>query len=159
MAGDLISTNVQYYFNTISYSDGGSTLGPNVINTLAGILTSSATISSAIKTGVPGISANLGATGGFGYWLHYNASNAASALPKAQLSVLFFDERFNFVSESSQLARVNTMYDGAAPLTLLNIKVPKNGYCLVYVSNESPTNVFFDDLQVRHDRGRILEEM
>jgi hypothetical protein len=153
MAGDLISTNVQYYFNTISYSDGGSTLGPNVINTLAGILTSSATISSAIKTGVPGISANLGATGGFGYWLHYNASNAASALPKAQLSVLFFDERFNFVSESSQLARVNTMYDGAAPLALLNIKVPKNGYCLVYISNESSIPVYFDNMQACPENG------
>jgi RHS repeat-associated protein len=54
--------------------------------------------------------------------------------------------------------RVVTPGNGAAPLALLNIKAPKNGYCLVYVSNESPENVFFDDLQVRHDRGRILEE-
>jgi len=43
-------------------------------------------------------------------------------------------------------------------LALLNIKAPKNGYCIVYISNESSTNVFFDNLQVRHDRGRIIEE-
>ena len=41
---------------------------------------------------------------------------------------------------------------------LLNIKAPKNGYCFVYISNESSVNVFFDNMQVRHDRGRIIEE-
>jgi RHS repeat-associated protein len=46
----------------------------------------------------------------------------------------------------------------AATLALLNIKVPKNGYCLVYISNESDEPVYFDNLQVRLDRGRILEE-
>jgi RHS repeat-associated protein len=54
--------------------------------------------------------------------------------------------------------RVQTAGDGAAPLALLNIKAPKNGYCYVYISNESDEAVYFDDLQVRHDRGRILEE-
>ena len=28
----------------------------------------------------------------------------------------------------------------------------------VYISNESNVNVFFDNMQVRHDRGRIIEE-
>ena len=36
--------------------------------------------------------------------------------------------------------------------------MPRNGYCYIYVSNESPVNVYFDNLRVRHDRGRILEE-
>jgi RHS repeat-associated protein len=39
-----------------------------------------------------------------------------------------------------------------------NISVPKNGYVYVYCSNESATDVFFDNVQVVHDRGRILEE-
>ncbi|MDA3616852.1 hypothetical protein, partial [Polluticaenibacter yanchengensis] len=43
-------------------------------------------------------------------------------------------------------------------MALLNIKVPKNGYCMVFVSNESGEYVYFDDMIVRHDRGRILEE-
>ena len=48
--------------------------------------------------------------------------------------------------------------DEAPALGLRTIKAPKNGYCFVYISNESSANVFFDNLQVRHDRGRIIEE-
>lgn len=41
---------------------------------------------------------------------------------------------------------------------LQNIAVPGNGYVYIYVSNESPVNVFFDNLQGVHNRGAILEE-
>jgi len=41
---------------------------------------------------------------------------------------------------------------------LQNIPVPKNGYIFVYVSNESNLDVFFDNLQVIHKPGPILEE-
>jgi hypothetical protein len=90
-----------------------------------------------------------------------------------------FGKRFTFVQEGSTSARVGNAGIAATHkpkihtptgslsigrgrgvrLALLNIKVPKNGYCLVYISNESDEPVYFDNLQVRHDRGRILEEM
>ena len=38
------------------------------------------------------------------------------------------------------------------------LKAPKNGYVFVYCSNESQHNVYFDNFQVFHDRGPILEE-
>jgi RHS repeat-associated protein len=41
---------------------------------------------------------------------------------------------------------------------LQNIVAPKNGYIFVYVSNESNLNVYFDNLQVIHKPGPILEE-
>jgi len=50
---------------------------------------------------------------------------------------------------------VKNHYDDAS---MQDITVPRNGYLYVYVSNESPVNVFFDNLQVIHTRGQVLEE-
>jgi RHS repeat-associated protein len=79
-------------------------------------------------------------------------------IPKAYLSVLFFDERFNFVSEGSTSQRVSGADNSNAALTLANIKAPKNGYAYIYVSNESDEYVYFDNVKVAHTRGRIIEE-
>ncbi len=79
-------------------------------------------------------------------------------MPKAYLGVLFFDERLNFIAESSSLIRVSQQGDGATPLVLGNIRAPRNGYAYVYVSNESNEPVFFDDLKVQHRRSALLEE-
>ncbi|WP_211227061.1 RHS repeat domain-containing protein [Terrimonas ferruginea] len=43
-------------------------------------------------------------------------------------------------------------------LDLQNLAATQNGYLYVYVSNESPVNVFFDNLQLVHTRGALLEE-
>ena len=34
----------------------------------------------------------------------------------------------------------------------------KNGYLYVYVSNESPQDVYFDDITVKHYTGPLLQE-
>ena len=41
---------------------------------------------------------------------------------------------------------------------LQDIAIEKNGFIYIYCSNQSPVDVFFDNLQVVHTRGRILEE-
>ena len=55
--------------------------------------------------------------------------------PQAGLHFLFFDERFNFVD--SYDAMVVQPGDGVPPLVIAQKKAPKNGYCYVYISNES----------------------
>jgi RHS repeat-associated protein len=42
--------------------------------------------------------------------------------------------------------------------TITGVTIPKNGYIYIYCSNESQTSVFFDNLQVVHDKSPILEE-
>ena len=85
-------------------------------------------------------------------------TNSTGTNPKAYLSVIFFDERFNVVSEGSTALRVSQSGTGAPALVLTNIKAPKNGYAYVYVSNESDEMVYFDNLQVSNVHGRIIEE-
>jgi RHS repeat-associated protein len=41
---------------------------------------------------------------------------------------------------------------------LQNLVVPKSGFVYIYCSNETPVNVFFDNMQVVHTRSPILEE-
>jgi len=81
--------------------------------------------------------------------------------PKAYLTVLFFDVRFNFITaaNSSQQIQVNpSVGSGGAVLALTNIQAPKNGYVYVYVSNQSDQTVYFDNMQVGVKTGNIIEE-
>ncbi len=45
-----------------------------------------------------------------------------------------------------------------APLALTDIHVEKNGWIYVFLNNESQQAVYFDNFQVTHKRGNILEE-
>lgn len=42
-------------------------------------------------------------------------------------------------------------------LTVLDLVIPKNGYIYIYVANESPTDVYFDNLQIIHEKSKVLE--
>ena len=42
--------------------------------------------------------------------------------------------------------------------SLIGLEVEKNGYFYAWCSNESQYNVFFDNLQLIHDRSAMLEE-
>lgn len=78
--------------------------------------------------------------------------------PKAYLSWVLLDEQFNFVSSSSNSSQVGDNEEFKEHV-LANLPMNKNGYLYVYVSNETPNiNVYFDNLQVTHIRGPLLEE-
>jgi hypothetical protein len=76
---------------------------------------------------------------------------------KAGLCYILFDEQFKFVSGGYD--PVNDAEMGGDKTHLLpNVAVPKNGYIYIYCSNESNMNVYFDNIEVSHDRGALLEE-
>jgi RHS repeat-associated protein len=81
-----------------------------------------------------------------------------NTLTKAFLNWILFDEQFKYVASSSGASQVGA--DQEFKTVVLNdLAVYKNGYLYVYVSNETPNiDVFFDNLQVTHVRGPILEE-
>jgi RHS repeat-associated protein len=84
----------------------------------------------------------------------------SSSVPKAYINYIFFDEQFKYAG--GNFSRVGNSGSVKShwylDAQLQSIPVPKNGYLYVYVSNESNADVFFDNLQVFHTRGPLLEE-
>ena len=103
-----------------------------------------------------------------GEWLEFlNNQNqgASSTLPRAYVNWILFDEQFKMVQSSSGAEQVKDPSYYGTPQNpnvynhvIDNLPVNANGYLYIYVSNESPMDVFFDNLQVAHTRGAILEE-
>lgn len=86
-------------------------------------------------------------------------SGGNNQTPKAYINYILFDESFKKVGGGfSRVGAANVVKNHFGDAVLQNIPVIKNGYIYIYCSNESPVKVFFDNLQVFHDRGPILEE-
>jgi RHS repeat-associated protein len=84
-------------------------------------------------------------------------SNANPNKPRAFINVIFFDEQFKAVDfRTSMVGSNSTLKDHYAELQ--NLIAGKSGYVYIYCSNESPVDVFFDNIQVVHTRSVILEE-
>jgi RHS repeat-associated protein len=76
---------------------------------------------------------------------------------KAGINYIVLDEQFKYISGSFDPVSANTS-GGLKAHLIPNIPIPKNGYIYIYCSNESNIDIFFDNLEVVHDRGPILEE-
>jgi RHS repeat-associated protein len=85
-------------------------------------------------------------------------SNASPNNPRAFINVIFFDEQFNAIDfKVSKVGDANVLKENHLQ-DLQNLVATKSGFVYVYVSNESPVNVFFDNVQVVHTRGALIEE-
>lgn len=81
-----------------------------------------------------------------------------AAAPKAYINYIFFDEQFKLVAINSiQYSQVSSTPDNVISHTL-NVTVPKNGYIFIYCSNESNQDIYFDNLQVTHQRSQLIQE-
>ena len=83
-----------------------------------------------------------------------------TTIPKAYINYILLDEQFRYVSGNASRVRNSGFVTDhwMVDAVLKNIQVEKNGYLFVYVSNETNLDVFFDNLQVIHKNGPLLEE-
>jgi RHS repeat-associated protein len=159
MAGDKVSaTTIYYYQNPVNNTTPSATILSDILSSLTNAIGSSPVAGDLVKGAASNLTTNLGGDVPFVNITRPDASNTAGTNPKAYLTVLFFDERFNFVGEGSTTQRVQGAGNGQAPLVIADVKAPKNGYAYIYISNGSTEPVFFDNLRVVHERGRITEE-
>jgi RHS repeat-associated protein len=154
MAGD--SYNIRA---TSGWSGSGVTQGLSS-NVFAELLNT-------LSNGMPGLSGGKATTaqlqnattGITNVLTSFLASQPATAgKPKAYLNWILFDEQFKIDIANSSFQQVGAS-GATTPHVLNNLHVGKNGYLYIYVSNESDNmDVYFDNLQVTHIRGPIVEE-
>ncbi len=78
--------------------------------------------------------------------------------PKAYLNFVLFDEQFKLVEGSSGVRQVSASPDQLHSLTANNLVMKQSGFLYVYTSNETPQDVFFDNVSVILAGTRVLEE-
>ncbi|MGN6417920.1 MAG: DUF6443 domain-containing protein [Pseudobacter sp.] len=153
MAGDKFSLRANSWY----LLQGGSPATP--VNPLTDLLTtmSSSVAGAAGKIGAAQLQTNPNLNSGILQFLSSRDSEGSSK-PKAYLSWILLDEQFNYVPGGSGAEQVDAS-DVLKTFVKSNLPVTRNGYLYIYCSNETPNqDVFFDNLQVTHTRGQILEE-
>jgi hypothetical protein len=160
MAGDKIDVLGKSYYFTNNPGSGSNNNLP-VLDLLAAFLNAPA---AAATTGVhgavlPGTINTATGTAGINSMMSQQGSqsNAAPLKPKAFINVIFFDEQFKAVDYRVSIVGDNSIVKEHYA-DLQNLVVPKSGFVYIYCSNETPVNVFFDNMQVVHTRSAILEE-
>ncbi|MCE7997147.1 MAG: hypothetical protein HEP71_34625 [Roseivirga sp.] len=149
-AGDQINVSVDSY-HAGAYSNTGyhnQTTIKSALSTVLGTSAANATEANGISSIVNGLSPASTAV--------FVGGDGTQNRPKAYLNVLIFDQDFNY--EGGEYLQTDQA-SGYKTLTISKT-MTEGGYVYVYLSNESQTdfNVYFDDLEIVHTKGAILQE-
>ncbi len=160
MAGDNINIlGVGFWHNSGNLPTGQYPVSA-VLASLLGAFGGSAAVTSTVShSALDGSAFNSSATGPTGSLvsplLNNSSSQPGTQAPYAGINYIIFDDQFRPVVVGflpvGTTTDVETNYNQS-------VSIPKNGYIYVYVSNQSAINVYFDNLQVVHTRGPLLEE-
>jgi RHS repeat-associated protein len=157
MAGDKFSIFGKSYHKKPAAGYSGTTnsiIVSELINAFAGTsLISSKGVTGSQITGQLGFPTTMNGLVG-------NQPAQSTTRPKAAINWILFDDQFRYVGGGfDMVADAGASTAGTLKShSLIQLPVVTNGYLYVYVSNESKVNVFFDNLQVMHDRGALIEE-
>ena len=157
MSGDVINIWGKSFYNDLN------TNNPNYTTTatqlIAGFLGGGLGGATAAGHGAntTNLGANSGTVGGLNTFIA-DGGRANGNKPRAYINWVLFDEQFKFVTGGFSKVDQEPNHAKDHHTQLTDLPITKNGYLYIYVSNESPVAVYFDNLQVTHNRGAILEE-
>jgi RHS repeat-associated protein len=154
MSGDVIDIFGKSYWATSNSTNGNvnQTLNDIVTTLLAspggGIAAAKGATVTNLTTGINSLSIPSG---------FLSRTAGSDHVPMAYINYILLDEQFQYVSGGFSKVSAQGFQDNHHN-DLQNINVTKNGYLYVYCSNQSPVDVFFDNLQVIQTRSPLVEE-
>lgn len=157
MAGDTVDIGTQYWYPSSSSGTSGSP--ENMATSLSGFLTQNVPgLSSGKATSSTLTGAGILSTAVSSFLGTRNTDDVlGDGLANAYLNWVLLDEQFKFVPEGSGYMRVSGQQSYMQTLANTGISIPKSGYFYVYLSNESPEPVYFDNLTINHYSGPLTE--
>jgi RHS repeat-associated protein len=164
MSGDKVDIGAQYYYQSMTNTNGPSLQASDLLNSLAsGLAGLSAPAHEAFSSLNNSSSSPLLAA--LNSSLN-NQNGADPSKPQAYLNWVLLDNQFNYVGGNNQSGALQVGASGTqsggqlqAPLAYKGLPITKSGYLYIYVSNATPGwDVFFDNLSVTHYSGAMLEE-
>jgi RHS repeat-associated protein len=162
MAGDKFKAQVSAYYDAANFDPNpgldGQSMAGSLFESLAGGMTD---LGNSELGGVDFLNSMLTGEGFVEAYQNVKESMTDPSMPRAYLNYLLFDEEMHLVEDQSGAIQVNANNElNWAELEMANdIEVAKNGYMLVYISNEDQSlKVYFDNLLVTYARGILLEE-
>ncbi|MCF1714190.1 DUF6443 domain-containing protein [Flavihumibacter sp. RY-1] len=162
MSGDKIQASVQFYYTTANTNNTGASGINSLTANIATLIGNSITPAGVIKNGASAVGATLSAQDPLITMLNTpNSTSGANNAPKAYLHILLFNEQFQFDQVNSRVVPVSYQVGSWGTISRIGanaVPVKKNGYAYVYFSNESDELVYFDNFNLTHERGPILEE-
>ncbi|MBL7750946.1 MAG: DUF2380 domain-containing protein [Chitinophagaceae bacterium] len=155
MAGDLVQAKTDYYYRDNGTQVNSTSVLTDLVNNLINHLNAgNAGVTAKAQSGIIGSAVQGNPV--TGSLVTQQNSDYVSTRPKAFINYIVFDEGFNPISKGVKQVQANGPLQ--APLVLNDVNITKNGWIYVFVNNESQQPVYFDNFQIVHNRGHILEE-
>jgi RHS repeat-associated protein len=159
MAGDQVSIRATSWYRLNGSTPGQPVTAPAISDLLTALISGVSGLPgnegpglAALQSNTPTLSSNVL------QFLSDTGTLIVNTKPHAFLNWILLDNQFNYVAASSGFMQVgsDTLLD---QMVEPNLPMTSSGYLYIYTSNETPNiAVFFDNLQVTHVRGPLLEE-
>ncbi len=158
MAGDRVEMNVNSFYESYNPATDAPVNATTMLSSIVGTLTAGSGGMGGSESHNPQLVGQLFNGSNFTTFDNIVNSSTEASKPKAYLNYVLFSENMQIIGTFSGAYQANGLGTWGEIGTSEPMEIPANGFLAIYISNRSISNVYFDKLTLRVERGRLLEE-